>query len=109
MVPSEFGHLPEYRGVTGTPPGSLWALLGLSGREEEAAKVGARPPSPIQIGMGADPPFLLSFSLFLLLLLQLGKGGDLLLLGVGIPLGARHREGRPSPPPLLYIRGQGAP
>ena len=41
MVPGEIGILPENRGVTGTLPGSVWALLGLSGKEEEAAKVGA--------------------------------------------------------------------
>ena len=37
------------------------------------------------------------------------EGGNLLLLGVGIPFGECHREGRPSPPPLLYIRGRGHP
>ena len=37
MVPGEFEHLPEYRGVYRNLPGSVWALIGLSGREEEAA------------------------------------------------------------------------
>ena len=51
MVPDEFGHLPEYREVTGTPRGVKWALLGLSGREEEAARWRA-PLSPIQTWEG---------------------------------------------------------
>src|SRR3990170_316890 len=88
------GRLPE-------PPGSQWALLGLSGREEEAARWRARPPSPIRIGVGGRPAFPP-------LPLPLPspptptrKGGNLLLLGVGPPpLGAPY-EGRPSPPPLL--------
>ena len=47
--------------------------MGLSGREEEAAKVGALPkPNPNWEGGG--PPFLLSFSPSFPLLLQLGKG-----------------------------------
>ena len=50
MVSDEFGHLPEYRGGYRNPPGSLWALLGLSGREEEAAKVGARPQAQSELG-----------------------------------------------------------
>ena len=63
-----------------------YCSLIIRGSQEEATKVGAvPPPSPILIGKGADPPFLLSLSLFLLLLLQLGKGGNLLLVGVGIP------------------------
>ena len=72
MVPGEFGHLPEYWEVTGTPRGSQWALLGLSGKEEEAAKV--PPPKPTLNWEGGRPPFLLSFSTFFPLLLQLGKG-----------------------------------
>ena len=34
-----------------------WALLGLSGREEEATRWRACPPSPIRIGWGAGPRF----------------------------------------------------
>ena len=33
-VPGKNGILPEYREVTGTPPGGIWALVGFSGREE---------------------------------------------------------------------------
>ena len=96
-VSDRFGHFPEYRGVTGTP-GGLMSLMGLSGREEEAAKVGACPPSPIRIGRGAGPPFLL----------QLGKGGILLPVGVGLLL-ARICPGRPHPPCSFIYRGRGAP
>ena len=42
------GGLPE-------PPGSHWALMGLSGREEEAAKVGAPPPPQAQSELGWGP------------------------------------------------------
>ena len=38
MVPGEIGSIPEHREVTGTPPGGIWALLGLSGREGKEAK-----------------------------------------------------------------------
>ena len=55
MVPGEFGHLPEYREVTGTPPGSQWALLGLSGREEGPARWRA-PPKPNPNWVGGRPP-----------------------------------------------------
>ena len=72
--------------------------MGLSGREEEAAKV---PPSPIPIVKGAGPPFLLSLSLFLLLLLQLGKGRNLLLLGVGLPPLGREPHTHLGLPPLF--------
>ena len=57
--------------------------MGLSGREEEAAKVGVPPQAQSELGGGLPFP---SLPLpYLLLLLQLGKGGNLLLLGVGIP------------------------
>ena len=49
MVPGEFGHLSQYREVTGTPEES---------KEEEAAKVGA-PPKPNPNWEGDHP---LSFS-----------------------------------------------
>ena len=67
------------------------------------------PLAPIRIGQGegaATPPLLPSLlSSFPLLLLGLGKVGDLLLLGVGVlPLGAPPL-GQPFPPLLIYIQG----
>jgi hypothetical protein len=91
MVLSDSGIFPEYREVTGTPRGvngPYWALV----EERRRQPGGGRAPPPqaqSELGWGAGPPFLLPLSLFLLLLLQLGKGGNLLLLGVGLPpLGA---------------------
>ena len=34
MILSEIGNLPEYREVTGTAPGAIWAIVGLSGKEK---------------------------------------------------------------------------
>ena len=74
MIPDEFGHFPEYREVTGPPwgvNGPYWALVG-----ERRRRPGGRcPPKPNSNWVGGRPPFLPSLSLFLLLLLQLGKGG----------------------------------
>ena len=71
--------------------------------------VGRDPPSPIRIGEGVGPPFLLSLFPFLPPPSRTRKGGNLLLVGVGFPpWGAPYEAGRP-PPPLLYIRGRGAP
>ena len=66
------------------------------------------PQAQSELGWGAGPPFLLSLSLFLLLLLQLGRGKPSPTGSRTPPLGAPY-EGRPSPPPLLYIRGEGHP
>ena len=62
-VPGEIGILPEYREVTGTPPGAIWALVGFSGKEKGAAQGGRTPPpfpSPIRTRRGGRPPFSLS-------------------------------------------------
>ena len=58
-VPDEIGTIPEFREVTGTPTVSIWALLGLSGKEGEEAKEGAPPQAQSELGRG--PPTL-SFS-----------------------------------------------
>ena len=62
MVPDEFGHFTGVPGGYWNPPGSQWALLGLSGREEEAAKVGAHPPKPNPNWEGGRAPFPSSLS-----------------------------------------------
>ena len=100
------GELREFVGGSIEP---YWALVE---RREGPQGEAARPPwaGPNWTRMGRLP--LLSFSLslsFLLLLLGIGKGGNLLLLGVGIPPLGVPLEARPPPPPLLYIRGMGAP
>ena len=72
-VSDEFGHIPEYRGVTGTPRGlngPTWALVGERGGGQEEA----RAPKPNLSWEGAGPSFLLSLFLFLPLLVGLGKG-----------------------------------
>ena len=83
-VPGEIGNIPEFQEVTGTPPVSIWALLGLSGKEGEGAKEGARPPKPNPNWGGGPTPFP---SLPLPLPSSptpTRKGGNLLLLGVGL-------------------------
>ena len=67
------------------------------------------PPKPNPNWEGGRSPFPSLLLLFPSSSTSTREGGNLLLLGVGIPLGALHREGRPSPPPLLYIRGRGHP
>ena len=61
MVPGEFRQLPEYRGLP-EPPGSQWALMRQSGKEEEEAKVGA-PPKPNPNWEGGRPCYLLCTAL----------------------------------------------
>ena len=99
-----------YRSTGGLsePPGSQWALLGPSGREEEATRWRA-PPKPNPNWVGGRPPLLPPSSPFLPLLVQLGRGrGILLPVGVGLLQAHPKGAGRTSPS-LLYIWGQGAP
>ena len=85
MVSSGWGIVPEYRGVTGTPPasnGPSWAL----GEKERGARRVA-PPRVFELdkGEGARPPFLFPspppppspFPLH-----EKGKKGGRILLGV---------------------------
>ena len=61
-VPGEIGKIPKLREVIGTPPGGIWALLGLSGEREGRLGQAAR-PSPSSLNWaregGRRPPFLL--------------------------------------------------
>ena len=57
MVSGEFGHLPEYREVTGTPRevyGPYWAIVGERG---EGSLGGGAPPKPNPNWVGGRPPF----------------------------------------------------
>ena len=100
MVPKCFGYFPEYREVTGTPRGvngPSWALV-----EEVRRRTGggARTPKPNPnwVRVWGWPPFP---SLPLPLPYSptwTRKEGNLLLLGVGIPLRAR-----PLRPALLLL------
>ena len=103
-----FRRKPECRRVTGTPPGDIVGLMGLSGEREGWPRAGrAHLPLWSTRRGGRRPPFLLPLPLPFPLLVGVGKRGVLLLLGGGgLLLGAPQGAGRP-PPLLLYIRGQG--
>ena len=105
MVLSGSGIFSEYREVTGTPPGSIWALLGLSGIEEREGKRGRRAPHQAQseLGGGSASLSFLPLSSFLPLLLLLGRGESYSRREYDSHR-ARHREGRATP---LYT-GEGA-
>ena len=79
MVPGVIGYIPEYQGVTGTPPGVIGPHGPKVVEEERQQEVACSPLAPIQIGKGkgARPPFsfLLSTSSSPLLLVGIGKGG----------------------------------
>ena len=82
MVLNEFGHFPKYR----NPPGSVWALLGLSGIEERKGKGGRHAPKPNLNWVGAGPS--LSFPLSSPSFSPTPttwKGGILLPVGVVLP------------------------
>ena len=96
MVPGEIGHLSMYREVTGTPRevyGPYWAIVGERRREQRRGR----------------PPFPSSFLPLPSLLIQLGKGGILLPMGVGLPMG--RAIGGPALPLLhsFIYRGGGHP
>ena len=112
-VSGGFGHIAEYRVVTGTPRGVYWAYWALV-VEEEGRPGQPRAPSPsspnwTRRGGGAplfpSPPL----SLPSLLLLQQGKGGVLLPVGVGLPPWRALLLGRPPPPSSFIYGGKGAP
>ena len=101
----------NYRSTGGyrNPLGSQWALMGHGGKEKEATKWGAPSPQPNTNWRGGLPPFPA-------LLLPLSSSPTPTREG-GKPTPTRSRNpplgraigGRPSPPPLLYIRGGGHP
>ena len=95
------GGLPEPPGECNGPHGPWW-------REEGAARAGRAPPPPlVRIGQGggAAPPFPSSLPPpSPLLLIQQGREGVLLPVGVGFLL-ARPSPGRPPLPPCSFIYG----
>ena len=99
--------------------GEYMGLIGPYGNRGERPK-GRRPAPPLwsELDKGRSPLFLLPLLLFpsptrkggVLLLLfpsPTRKGGVLLPVGVGLPPWSALLLGRPPPPLLLYIRGQG--
>ena len=109
-VPGEIGILPEYREVTGTPRevyGPYWALVERRGKEQGR---GTPPQAQSKLGGGPAPLSFLPPSSSFPLPLQVGKGGVLLPVGIGLPPWVRLLllAGR-TPSLILYIRGQGAP
>ena len=90
------------------PPGGYWAYMGHEGEEEGRPGQAAcpLPPSLNRTRRGGRRPlsFPLSPSLPFPLLLQLGKEGVLLPVGVGLLPGAPP-PGRPPVPPCSFIYG----
>ena len=85
--------------------------MGFSGREERWLGLGRAPLPLVRIGQGegAGAPLpSLSPLCPSRILFQLGKGGILLPVGVGLLLARPLLAGR-TPPLILYIRRQGAP
>src|SRR3954462_14838757 len=110
MVPSENGNLPEYREVTGTPPGSLMGLLGLSGKGGMAGQGGRAPlppfPSPSRTRRRGRRPSL-SLHLRKPSWTRIGGGGNPTPGGSRTPLGALLEAGRPPPLAPLYTGAGG--
>ena len=73
------------------PPGKLLGLMGLMVEERRQAKVWHAPlgPNRIGLGLGGGPPFPSLLPLLPSSPTWTRKGGNLLLLGVGIPPWAR--------------------
>ena len=110
--PGSFPLLPRGPCRPNNPPGGSWAIVGLCGEEERRPGQGRAPlpPSPNRTREGGRrPPFPSSLPpLSPLLLLQLGKKGVLLPVGVGLLL-ARPKAGRTSPFDPLYTGAGGTP
>ena len=87
MVPSDSGNFPEYREVTGTSRGKIWALWAIGGRLTSPQGAGAPPTSEeaeLDLGRGRHPRFLLLLPLlppFHLHKME-KRGGGQILLGV---------------------------
>ena len=95
-----FRVISEKTGAPGgyrNPPGGIWALMGFSGKEGKGAREGVPPQAQSELGGGPTPLSFLPPSSSFPLPLQIGKGGVLLPVGVGLPPWARPRGvGAPS-------------
>ena len=100
MVSGVIGYIPEYRRLLG--------LMGPIGGRGEAAKGQPRaPPSPNWTRRGRRPPFLSPSLLPSPLLVQQGREGVLLPVGVGLLLARLLLAGRTSPLAPLYTGAGG--
>ena len=110
-VPGEIKILPEYGGVTGTPPGGYWASWAQLVEEERRPR-GSRAPLPPKSELdkegGGAPPFLSPSLLPSPLIVQQGREGVLLPVGVGLLL-APLLAGCTSPLAPLYMGAGGTP
>ena len=111
MVPGVIGYIPEYPGVTGTPPEAIgphrpnwWKRRGIQG-----AAARPSPPKSELDKEGAPPPFLSSSLLPSPLLVQQGREGVLLPVGVGLLLARLLLAGRTFPPCSFIYEGRGHP
>ena len=104
MVSGVIGYIPEYRRLLG--------LMGPIGGRGEAAKGQPRAPPPkseLDKEGGRRPPFLSPSLLPSPLLVQQGREGVLLPVGVGLLLARLLLAGRLSPHCSFIYGGQGAP
>ena len=107
MVSGVIGYIPEYRGVTGTPPGVIGPHGPKVVEEERHQEVARGPLAPIRIGKGkgaAAPLLLLSLHLLLPPSPSWNKKGGQNLLVVGLPpLGSPNCTRRGVAPPLSFL------
>ena len=102
---------PEVPGSYGNTRKKQWALMGLVEEVEMRPRGSCAPLPPVRIGQGGGgaPLSFLSPSSFPLLLLQLGKEGVLLPVGVGLLPGTPPPGRPPLPLDPLYTGAGGHP
>ena len=107
MVPGVIGYILEYRGGLLEPPGgnwASWAQLVEEERRPRGSRVPLPPKSELDKEEGRRPPFLSPSLLPSPLLVQQGREGVLLPVGVGLLL-----AGRLCPPCSFIYGAKGAP
>ena len=85
----------------------IWALMGFSGKEGKGAR--EPPQAQSELGGGPAPLSFLPPSSSFPLLLQVGKGGILLPVGVGLPLARLSLAGHLLPLAPIYMGVGGTP